>query len=418
LPVADHNEDEQKNGDNQEAARLRGIGSVLVTVFIFGRRLRRFNVRWSGRSHKVIVAPLGERQKWQADRRTFAKRPRFFQTEERTSAPSDAIVSVNWREAMASPSSNGSSSKSPARLLRFSVFEVDLAAGDLRKNGKRIRLQEQPFQVLAMLLDNAGRVVTRDELRQKIWPADTFVDFDHSLNTAVNKIRDSLGDSASSPRFIETLARRGYRFIAPVDGITASQGAAPSAATAPAMSSIGQNVIRHTANVTGANAKSAIHEPALHPELHVPAPHRGLMRALFMLIQAMFLVFYLAALSHLHDIDRIATSFLAGWKAPLLVGVVLVTGAIGIPLRFYLISAVAFDFQKLGGNFRKLFPFVLALDQLWAIAPFLLLPQIGVGLAFAATAALLYVPFSERTLVRMAYRETQNPNGTEDTPRL
>ncbi len=97
---------------------------------------------------------------------------------------------------------------------------------------------------------------------------------------------------------------------------------------------------------------------------------------------------------------------LAGWKAPLLVGVVLVTGTIGIPLRFYLISAVAFDFRKLGENFRKLFPFVLALDQLWAIAPFLLLPQIGVGLVFAATAALLYVPFSERTLVRMAYRET------------
>jgi hypothetical protein len=81
----------------------------------------------------------------------------------------------------------------------------------------------------------------------------------------------------------------------------------------------------------------------------------------------------------------------------------LVTGAVGIPLRFYLLSAVAFDFRKLAGTFGRLFPFVLALDQLWAIAPFLLLPQIGVGLAFAATAALLYVPFSERTLVRMAY---------------
>jgi cholera toxin transcriptional activator len=83
---------------------------------------------------------------------------------------------------------------------------------------------------------------------------------------------------------------------------------------------------------------------------------------------------------------------------------VLVTGATGIPLRFYLLSAVGFDFRKLRETFRRLFPVVLAMDQLWAIAPFLLLPKIGIGLAFAATAALLYVPFSERTLVRMAYR--------------
>jgi cholera toxin transcriptional activator len=81
----------------------------------------------------------------------------------------------------------------------------------------------------------------------------------------------------------------------------------------------------------------------------------------------------------------------------------LVTGAVGIPLRFYLLSSVAFDFRKLGETFGRLFPFILVLDQLWAVAPFLLLPQIGVGLAFAATAALLYVPFSERTLVRLAY---------------
>jgi len=306
---------------------------------------------------------------------------------------------------MATPSSQNSPSGSGAKLLRFGVFELDLDAGEVHKNGKRIRLQEQPFQVLAMLLENAGRVVTRDELRQKIWPADTFVDFDHSLNTAVNKIRDSLGDSAAGPRFVETLARRGYRFIAPVD-ITAPQVAAAMAAKAPVSTTSEQIAIGPTTNVTGANAASAVEETALHPELHIPVPRRGLVRMLFALIQIMFLAFYLSALSHLHAVDRIAASFLTGWKAPLLVGAVLVTGTIGIPLRFYLISAVAFDFRKLGGNFRKLFPFVLALDQLWAIAPFLLLPQIGVGLAFAATAALLYVPFSERTLVRMAYRET------------
>ena len=105
---------------------------------------------------------------------------------------------------------------SPQKTVRFAVFEVDLAAGELRKNGARIRLQEQPFQILAYLIDRAGEVVTREELRQKLWPADTFVDFDHSLNTAINKLREALGDSASNPRYVETLARRGYRFLAPL----------------------------------------------------------------------------------------------------------------------------------------------------------------------------------------------------------
>jgi DNA-binding winged helix-turn-helix (wHTH) protein len=100
--------------------------------------------------------------------------------------------------------------------IRFSVFELDLKAGELRRNGSKIRLQEQPFQILVSLLEHPGEVVTREELRSKLWPADTFVDFDHSLNAAIRRLRDALGDSADRPRFVETAARRGYRFIAPV----------------------------------------------------------------------------------------------------------------------------------------------------------------------------------------------------------
>jgi TolB-like protein/DNA-binding winged helix-turn-helix (wHTH) protein/Flp pilus assembly protein TadD len=103
----------------------------------------------------------------------------------------------------------------PVRL-RFGVFEVDLRAGELRKRGVRLRLQEQPFQVLAMLLERPGETVTREELRNRLWTAETFVDFDHGVNKAINRIRDALGDSATSPRFVETVARRGYRFIADV----------------------------------------------------------------------------------------------------------------------------------------------------------------------------------------------------------
>src|SRR5262249_2265166 len=102
------------------------------------------------------------------------------------------------------------------RRLRFGVFELDLRAGELRKHGLRVRLQEQPFQVLATLLQSHGEVVTREELQKKLWPADTFVDFDPGLNKAGNKIREALSGSAASPRFVETVARRGYRFLAEV----------------------------------------------------------------------------------------------------------------------------------------------------------------------------------------------------------
>src|SRR4029077_5033593 len=101
--------------------------------------------------------------------------------------------------------------------------------------------------------------------------------------------------------------------------------------------------------------------------------------------------------------DEVAGSFLPGWVAFVIVAAVLVTAGIGIPLRCYLLSAVAFDYRRLGEKFHRLFMLILPLDQLWAIAPFLLTQVIGLGAAFAATAALLYVPFSERTLVRMAY---------------
>src|SRR5215470_17086648 len=103
------------------------------------------------------------------------------------------------------------------RVFRFGTFEADPRTGELRKQGRRLSLQGHPFEILVMLLERPGELVTRAEIRDRLWPEGTFVDFDHSLNTAVNKVRDALGDSAGNPRFIETLARRGYRFLAPVE---------------------------------------------------------------------------------------------------------------------------------------------------------------------------------------------------------
>jgi len=114
--------------------------------------------------------------------------------------------------------------------IAFDRFDVDLRSGELRKNGRRLRLQAQPFQLLALLLERPGEVVTREEICRKLWQADTFVDFDHSLGTAINKIREALGDSADHPRFVETLPRRGYRFI----GKIVESDAAPSAESRPA----------------------------------------------------------------------------------------------------------------------------------------------------------------------------------------
>jgi DNA-binding winged helix-turn-helix (wHTH) protein len=256
------------------------------------------------------------------------------------------------------------------RTAHFGIFEADLDAHELRKQGRKLRLQDQPFAVLAYLLERAGTVVSREELRSHLWPADTFVDFDHSLNTAVNKLREVLGDSATNSRFIETLARRGYRFVADVQWENESIPAPAGDPTKPLV------------------------------EIDLPQAHRGISRMLFALIQLMYLVFYVEALVHWQGVDRI--SWLDA-RTPVILIVVLVTAAAGIPVRFYLLSAVGFDHPRLGEKFLRIFLGIFILDELWAISPFLLLTQIGYGAALAATAALLYVPFAERTLIRMAY---------------
>src|SRR5438046_10069353 len=182
MPVTREGDDHDQRGDDQKAGGFQGVD---MRARMMGRaRL----ARWREDRHSDIVSPVMDRKK----------------------ATVQAVLNYGG-VAMPLPQTNQA-----GRIVRFGIFEVDLAAGELRKSGVRVRLQEQPFQVLAYLLQHPGEIVTREELRQKLWPADTFVDFDHSLNTAVNKLRETLGDSSSAPRFIETLPRRGYRFIAAV----------------------------------------------------------------------------------------------------------------------------------------------------------------------------------------------------------
>ena len=270
--------------------------------------------------------------------------------------------------------------------FRFSPFEADLREMELRKRGVKLRLQEQPFQVLAILLRRAGETVTREELRSEIWPADTFVDFDHSLNTAINKIREVLGDSAASPHYVETVPKRGYRFIAVVE--TSSGDAATDPPTL-------------ASRAWGTQNKTV--EPLADPDVNqLPKAARGMIRSIFALVQVMYLTFYIAALFKIERIHRVLEIYSAD-SVQLIFVVVVLTAVLGIPTRLYLLSSVSFDYKGLGVKFRRMWPALLIADFLWALSPFLMVYVIGAGLAFAATAALLYLPFSQRTLITMAY---------------
>src|SRR5262245_33892499 len=162
----------------------------------------------------------------------------------------------------------------PASVYRFGLFEVDGRLGELRKQGRVVKLRGRPFDILLLLLNRPGDLISRDELRQRLWPADTFVDFDHGLNSAMNRLREALGDSAESPRFVETLPKRGYRFIAPVDVVNRAslnlQTAAPPTVEQP---------LPGAARGDAALAVPAPAPPPAPAGVHVSRPSRAVLLA-------------------------------------------------------------------------------------------------------------------------------------------
>jgi cholera toxin transcriptional activator len=281
------------------------------------------------------------------------------------------------------------------RLFRFGVFELDSLTGELRKDGKsRPRIRDQALQILIMLLEKSDDVVSRDELRERLWPADTFVDFDHGLNTAINQVRTALGDSAANPKFIQTLPRRGYRFIAPVQIVNRENVVAGGAEK---QEEIIDRRSEQPAEVltTDATVRSSI----LSDHRDLPVVRKESVRILFSLIQLMYLIFYIIFLVRLSFAEAVLNDW--GRYAFTVLMVLVVTAAIGIPVRLYLLTAMAFQYQGLNAKFKKLFPFLLVLDEMWALTPFLCVQQIGIGLAIATAAALLYLPFSQRSLLLM-----------------
>jgi cholera toxin transcriptional activator len=287
------------------------------------------------------------------------------------------------------------------RLFRFGVFELDSVTGELRREGKsRPRIRDQALQSLIMLLEKSEDLVSRDELRERLWPADTFVDFDHGLNTAINQVRSALGDSAANPKFIQTLPRRGYRFIAPVQ-ILARENA--GAGGGENRDKIIDGSRQGAAALTGATAE--MRSSILSDSKDLPAVRKESVRILFLLIQLMYLTFYIIFLVRLSFAEAVLNDW--GRYAYGVFLVLVVAAAIGIPVRLFLLTATAFRYEGLTEKFRKLFPFLLALDEMWALTPFLCVQQIGLGLAIATAAALLYLPFSQRSLLLMGTEGTQ-----------
>jgi DNA-binding winged helix-turn-helix (wHTH) protein len=290
---------------------------------------------------------------------------------------------------------------------QFDDFEADLRAAELRRHGTRLKLQLQPFQVLVALLERPKEVITREELRQRLWPEDTFVDFDHGLNTAMVKLRDVLGDSASKPKYVETIAKRGYRFLGDAEAVLEQpkaeqpkveelKEAVPPAQTPPAKpTSDGAQ-----ASVQGESRRKSWLEV---PEPELPRASRPMVRVLFTLCQVMYLIFYLSALFNLDQLSQAA--YMVWTRAGHVLFVVyLVTALLGIVVRLYLTTATAFDYHLLAEKYRVLFPALFVLDMIWALSPFLIADRIRLGFALGASAALIYMPFVQRMLMQMMAR--------------
>jgi DNA-binding winged helix-turn-helix (wHTH) protein len=279
----------------------------------------------------------------------------------------------------------------PARRYRFGIFEADGATGELRRQGVRVKLNAQPFQVLLMLLERPGQLLTRDEISRELWPDGTFVDYEHGVNSAVNRIREALGDTAGSPRFVETLARRGYRFLAPVERIVPGEDRPPALPESPASA----------LNAPAATASEPEFKPLASilatPE-ELPKVSHPVVQTLFVLFQVMYLGFYIGALANLAEISDLLSPLP---NAEVIFRVLIVTAAVLIPVRAFVLCAVLFRAPRFRSNFLMLWPFLLVFDVLWSLSPFLLLHHINFGLALACTTLLVYAPFAQRSLVLM-----------------
>jgi cholera toxin transcriptional activator len=272
---------------------------------------------------------------------------------------------------------------------RFGVFEADSTTGELRRQGLRVKLHSQPLQILFMLLERPGELLTREEICRELWPDGTFVDYEHGVNSAVNRIREALGDKANNSRFVETLARRGYRFVAPVERIAPQEDGSTTSPTAE---------VSEEPTAVAPDAKARLLDRVLSGPEDLPKSSHAVVQTLFLLLQLMYVGFYVGALANLAEIHDLISALP---HSTLVFALLIVTAAVMIPVRTFLLCAALFRAPGLRDKFLKLWWFLLPLDGLWSLSPFLLLHHINYGLALACMTLLLYSPFAQRSLILM-----------------
>jgi DNA-binding winged helix-turn-helix (wHTH) protein len=267
--------------------------------------------------------------------------------------------------------------------VRFESFELDCVTGELFKDGSRLKIQDQPARLLILLVSRAGMLVSRDEIQDALWEDGQFVEFEHAINVAVKKIREALGDDPLKPRMLETLPRKGYRFIAPVEVI--ANPAAPAPEVEPAPVEV-QEIVPPT--ISPAPDNRILEQEFALPE--TPA------RILFLAVQVMYLTLYSLSLIHMYDVASVLGGAGVGWLAiPLLIG-----AAGSIPVRLYLIFTVGLGHPAAGLKYRRMLPYLMPWDWIWAPSPFLAVHTIGPEWALVLTAVLVYPPISQLILMR------------------
>jgi len=265
--------------------------------------------------------------------------------------------------------------------IRFDTFELDLKTGELHKQSRRVRLQDQPARLLILLASHPGELVTREEIHRTLWEDGEFVEFEHAVNTAVRKIRSALDDDPDSPRIIETLPRKGYRFIAAVEFI------APAEAIEPI--------------VVSPVTVEELPQPAMEPatDFILPVSASG-SRALFLLAQIPYVVTYLVVLYHWYDLEVALRRTFAFIPIGVSLPALQVLALLGFTIRVYLISLVGWGHSDAGPRFRKLFPWLLPLDALWAATPLLAEHSLGPLVSWTGLILMGWLIFGQRTLMR------------------
>jgi DNA-binding winged helix-turn-helix (wHTH) protein len=256
----------------------------------------------------------------------------------------------------------------PARV-RFESFELDCITGELFKDGSRLKLQDQPARLLILLVSRAGTLVTRDEIQEALWEDGQFVEFEHAINVAVKKIREALNDDPLKPRMLETLPRKGYRFIAAVEALESlvksvaleANVVIPMPEVEPTPRTATEALLPPPAQIQTEIEKKDPEpdEETLEREFAFPATPA---RILFLIVQVMYLTIYSLALIHMYDIASVLGSVGVGWlAAPLLIG-----AAGSIPVRLYLMFAVGLGHPAAGIKYRRMLPYLMPWDWIWA----------------------------------------------------